>query len=841
MTTLTKCLTAKANTGKVDKRKAKFIAEEYETSVQNLIDNGGVSRAEAEAQAIQQLETQAERDILRKKRMAFSHARTLADIRTQAKAAEDAGVGVDIAMNQRIAYDPRERVFGMTLDDRIQDVRGAAQGRMADFMEKFRTKKAGLTQLKAGLDDIMRELFGENSGNASAKNMAGALREAVEYLRVRFNAAGGDIVERKNWGFFQVHDKGRVAAADKDAWVSFVMDRLDMEKMLNVNGSPMSRKQVFEALHEVYDDIATGGVSSLNAPPTRNLFGSSINKRANSRFLHFKNADAWLEYQREFGNPNVYDHVVGSISTLSREVALLETFGPHPEATLQFMERMVDEAAARGAISKAGRKARKLAEGLGQHRRPLTNLFNTVSGRISIPEGGIVSAVSQGNRNVVISATLGSAWFAAIADVVTSTLTARMNGIPMARVVGRQMKMFASNSAADRKLAVQLNFGAQGMASRAIGAQRIMGEVTGPELTERLADTALRAGFLSPWTEAGRWGFQIEMLAHITNSSEKAFDALDPALRKSFERHGVTPADWDLIRTTAKWTDAESGAQFIRAEDVARGEFGTAAFEAGTKLQQAIFVETQFAIVSSSPHVRSALTAGAPAGTFWGEVMRNTALFKGFPMAIMHQHGSRMIAQRGAMAKGQYAAHLILGMTALGALSEQLVQVSRGKDPLDMTEPSFWPKAMMRGGSLGLLGDIVFQDQNRFGGGLWEGILGPVAGQVEDVSKMTVGNVQELLAGEKTNAGRELSRFVEQNFPGRTNWYTRLAMERILFDEIDRALDPRANAAFRAIEQRAQTDNKQKFFSRPGRGGFRQFPNILGATRPPNLDRAIGE
>jgi hypothetical protein len=829
MTTLSQCITIKAGEGKIDKKKAEAIAEQYDAAVENIMDSGRVSRAEAEEQAITQLQIQAERDIARKKRMALTHAKVMNDIRVSATDAEAAGVGVDIAMSQRLAPDPRERVFGVSLEERIKTVRGEAQARMVDFLEKFRTKTVGLTQLKTGLDDIMREMFGENSGSASAKNMAGALQEAVEHLRLRFNAAGGDIVERTDWGFFQVHDKAKVAAANKQDWVNFVIEELDMAKMVDANGFPMSRKSVHGSLQEVYDSIATGGLSDLNAPSARNLFGSAINKRANSRFLHFKNADSWLKYQKQFGNNNIFDHIVGSITTLSREVALLETLGPHPEAAIQFMERMIDEAAARGAVSKTGRTAAKLAEGLGQHRRPLTALYNTVSGRIAIPENGIVASVSQANRNIVIAATLGSSWFAAIADIGTQAITAKMNGLSATRVLGRHMKMFAAGSAADRKLAVQLNFGAQGMASRALGAQRIMGEVTGPELTERIADTALRAGFLSPWTEAGRWGFQIEMLTHITNQSKKSFDQLDNATRGSFERHGITPEDWDLIRTTDKWVDPESRAEFIRAEDVARGEFNTPAFEAGNKLQQAIFTETEFAIISSSPRVRAALTGGAPAGTFWGEVMRNTALFKGFPLSIMYQHWGRTMAQRGAMGKIQYAGMLFLAMTSLGAVSEQLTQIARGKDPLDMTNLSFYPKAAMRGGAWGLVGDIVFQDQNRFGGGLWEGLLGPVAGQVEDLSKLTVGNVQELLAGDDTNIGREISRFVESNTPGRTLWYSRLATERIIFDELDRLLDPKAHAAFRSTEQRAQTDYRQKFFSRPGSFGIQRGPDIGAA------------
>jgi len=826
MTTFDKCLTTKASEGKVDKKKAKVVTERYLQSVEDIMDGAGVSRAEAEQQAIELLQSTAEREIARKKRIAMTQARTMMDIRAQAKAGEDAGVPVDVTMSHRLASDPRQRVTGVSLDERIKVVRSEAQAKMVDFLDTFRTKAAGLTQLKTGIDDVIREMFGENSGNAAAKAMAGGLKEATEHLRLRFNAAGGDIIDRGDWGFFQVHDKGRIAAVDKQEWMRFVMDRLDMEKMVDVNGNPMTRKQVFASLDDVYDSVATGGMSDLTKPVGPTLFGSAINKRANSRYLNFKSPDAWLEYQREFGSPNLFDHVVGSIGSMAREVAILETLGPHPDATIRFMERLVDQAAAKGAISKTGKVARGLSEGLGQHRRPLTQLYNTVSGRIAIPENGVISTISQANRNLQVAATLGGAFFSAIADVATSALTARMNGLSIARVIGRQTKLFLPTSAADRKMAVQLGFGAQGWASRAIGAQRIMGEVTGPEITERIADTVLRASFLSPWTESGRWGFGVEMLGHITRNSKNSFDKLDTATKGFLERHGITGEEWDLIRTTQKWVDPDSKAEFIRAEDVARGEFGTPAFEAGNKLQQAIFAETEFAIVSASPRVRSFLTGGAPAGTFWGEVMRNTALFKSFPLTIMHQHLSRMMAQRGVMNKAQYGAWMFISMTAMGVIGEQMTQISKGRDPLNIDEPKLWLNAAVRGGSLGLLGDLVLQDHNRYGGGLWDGLLGPVAGQVEDIFKLTAGNIQELIEGKDTNAGRELSRFVEANFPGRSLWYTRLVTERMIFDELDAFLDPKARENFTRVERNAQKDYNQKFFWRPGRTTPRRAPDV---------------
>jgi hypothetical protein len=333
------------------------------------------------------------------------------------------------------------------------------------------------------------------------------------------------------------------------------------------------------------------------------------------------------------------------------------------------------------------------------------------------------------------------------------------------------------------------------------------------------------------------------MLGFITENAGKSWASLPRALRESFERHGLTPADWSLIRSTPKWADPETGATFIRAEDVARhsdparlGEAGVR-FEAANKLQQAIFVESQFAIIETTQRVRSILTAGRPAGTFWGEVMRNSALFKGFPVTVLNLHLRRMMQTRGVARKGEYLAWLFIGTSVMGALGEQLSQVSKGRDPLNM-DPSkeggtaFWAQSFLRGGGAGLFGDFLFSDVNRFGGGIASSLLGPVLGS--ELSKgweLTVGNVQELFKGKDTHAGREIARFAEMMMPGRSLWYARVGLERLLFDELEAAVDPKAHQSFRAIESRARRDYHQRFWWRPGQALPERGPDT-GAALP---------
>ena len=64
------------------------------------------------------------------------------------------------------------------------------------------------------------------------------------------------------------------------------------------------------------------------------------------------------------------------------------------------------------------------------------------------------------------------------------------------------------------------------------------------------------------------------MSGFITENARRSFRQLPDALRNSFQRHGITPEDWELIRKTPMWRDPETRAEFIGAEDVVPLEAG---------------------------------------------------------------------------------------------------------------------------------------------------------------------------------------------------------------------------------------------------------------------------
>ncbi len=82
------------------------------------------------------------------------------------------------------------------------------------------------------------------------------------------------------------------------------------------------------------------------------------------------------------------------------------------------MKGLIDEAEARDAISKTGKAPARAAGKIAGPKSQLEALFNQVTGRAVVAENDIVANLFQANRNIVVSAVLGEAWFSSLASTV---------------------------------------------------------------------------------------------------------------------------------------------------------------------------------------------------------------------------------------------------------------------------------------------------------------------------------------------------------------------------------------------------------------------------------------
>lgn len=520
--------------------------------------------------------------------------------------------------------------------------------------------------------------------------------------------------------------------------------------------------------------------------------------------------------------------MMAHIDGMARDIARMEILGPNDRATLRFLAQTAEKAGvARDVAAGGGTKFQDRARG----RIKLANdMFAAISGNANAPVNGRIARTFAGLRSFLTSAQLGAAAISALTDLSFQRIAARHAGLPQVETMGRLLKLLNPADAADRRLAVRLGLIAEHWSSVAMAHARYVGEIQAPEIAARLSDFVLRISGLSPWTQAGRWAFGMEFLGHLADVRGRRFAALRPELRATLRRYGIGADAWEVIRATDPY-DFE-GAAFLRPDDVAsRADLAPqVADDLATRLLEMVQSETEFAVPSQSLRGRALMVSDLQPGTLQGELIRSFAMYKSFAISLVFTHIRRGLLQKGALAKGQYLLNLTISATLFGALALNLKEISKGRDPRPMTSPEFWASAMLQGGGLGIFGDFVFADLNRFDRGLAETLAGPVIGFFNDVRRLTLGNLVQLPGDDPTNFGRELANFLRRYTPGGSVWYARLAYERMLLDELQRFADPQAGRKFRQLERRYRRDFGQRYFWKPGRS----LPE-----RPPDLSSAI--
>jgi len=707
-----------------------------------------------------------------------------------------------------------------SVEDRRQAVLNFSTRYMSDVLATFRKNVIGGTRNKAKLNNMIREVFGENTGDASARELAEGWRQAAEYLRQRFNAAGGRILKRLDWGMPQDHDILRVRQVPREEWIDFVLPKLNIEKMVDEStGLPFSQERLRLVLADVYETITTDGFSK-RAPGKVQRGSSLANRRTDHRFLVFDGANNWLAYQKRFGNADPFDTMMGHLSSMSRDVALLEILGPNPAATLDFIKSKL-----RGEAQLA--KDPKALEDANRAIYAMEVAYMAQVGQRESPVHAPIANFLAGTRQVITSSFLGGAVLSAVSDLNFQRLARSMSGLKETNIINDYIKQLNPLKSEERsKIAIRTGLIAEGWMTVAAAQMRYIGDITGPEITRRLADSILKISGLSPFTNAGRWAFGLEFFGTLADNVGKTFDELDPALKSRFEAYNIGSDKWDIMRSTELFD--YKGAKFLIPENIEfRQDINPVlARDLATKYMEMVNAETNFAVPSSSDRGRNTLVGKSQPGTIPGELTRSFAMFKNFGVTILSTYVARGRGKQGFGNKSVFFADFLISTTLMGALAWQMKEMTKGRDTQPMTDFKFWLAAFLQGGGVGILGDFLFSDANRYGGGLGETVAGPVVGLANDLKKLTRGNIQELAGGKDTNAAREFIDFTARYAPGNNIWYIRLAFERLVLDRLRVWADPKAARKIRNLERRIKRERGQDYWWRPGRDKPGRLPDL---------------
>lgn len=816
------CIPGMVERGEIDPVRAKRMQALFDQLQAHYAESMGSEAAAAEAseEALRQI---ADATALKKRQTLLQAS---AQKRARADVARYSGESSYAAVRAMMDGDIRAPYENVTR--RTEAIEFAAQAGISDFIARHRRDFLGKPHDRAGVEDVVRELHGQGTGNSRAKVFADAIAETFESLRQRFNAAGGNIRKLKGWGFTHRHDALKVRRVSYDEWRADIREGLDIAAMRDPDtGGPMTSARLEEILRGGYESIRTGGLIGEPADPFMSQ-PKLANARAYPRTFVFKDGDSWLQYDAKYGSGNAFTSIINHVRGMSEDIAAMERFGPNPDATVRYLLDSVDRMEAQSSKPRPG-----AVTGTSGGRQRAEHLWKYIRGEYSAPvfaEGKLERAsylaiqVVAGTRDVLTAALLGSSPLSAISDFNTQLMTRKMNALPQTKVLLSYLKQLNPASSTDRKLAIRLGLGMRDASRSLLGLSRYMGQTHGPAITSVVADDVLRLSGLNKFTEAGQRAFGLDLLGTLGDHRADAFDALPKGLRGGMERYGITAGDWDVIR--AAEPERVGKTEWVTARTVADRQ-------AADRLMDMVLGETAAAVQENSPSSQALILNGTRPGTITGEFLRNSFQFKGFAVALMMQQAKR-IASLGPYRGAIYGAQFFVGMTVFGAASIQLREIAKGRDPRPMNTPEFWADAALQGGGMGIFGDVVGAFKSDRIDSLAGFALGPFYGLVSDIKKQTaVASTRTRKDGTDRpgNPARAGITMAKRYLPGSNLWYLRAAYEREVLDRLSEEYDPDYARQRVDVEQWAR-ENGQGLWWEPG---------ATAPGRAPDMANALGQ
>lgn len=744
------------------------------------------------------------------------------------------------AIDDLVAFNARSRPGAISVETRARAIARDAERQLLSLWELGGDKMLGLFQDRTGVEAIIRELHGEDTGRAEVKEAVKAWRDVTEAMRRSFNDAGGDIGRLADWGMPHHHSADRVGRAGGPQWIADVLPLLDRNRYRNQDGSRMSDEALRGVLTEAWAAIATRGASDIE--PGKVVSAAMRAKRnAEHRQLHFKDAQSFLAYQRAYGEKGLFDLLTGHIRNLARDTALVETFGPNPDAAVAYFLDTAERDASTAAPLESGK--------IRERRQSIERLYNLVAGNVEPVADRRLAEWSSTLKNLLVSSRLGSAVVSSIGDESTMMLTSRVNGLKYAQVLRNELA--ALNPANQTELRIARRAGLA--LDTLLGSLGRFGDeqlgsfgrpsAVAAERTGRLANAVMRAQGLSAITEARQRAFGMTMMDSIgALVQSKPFAKLDEGDGRILASKGVTATDWAIWKK-AKPETLGANHTLLTPDSIAAVSDADVAKVIGSKdplairqarrdallrLLGAVTEEVDMAVINPGARDQERTTWGFQRGTKRGELVRSIFLFKSFPLAVIARHWGRA-ASLGGGARAGYIAALLATTTVLGALAVQISEMLNGRDPRDMSEGKFWVASLLKGGSLGIYGDFLFSQASQHGGSATASLLGPAIGLLEEAGNLTQGNLIELMQGDDPKWQAEAIKFLKGITPGTSLWYSKAAMDHLIFQQMQEHFSP---GYLNRVKSRARREFGQEYWWEPG---------DATPDRGPDFDRALGQ
>lgn len=714
-------------------------------------------------------------------------------------------------------------------------------GKLGSDLEKTGT----FENFRAGTLDreMARELFELTSaegkpgisGSKQALAMAEAVHAAFERARTGLNRAGAWIGKYDGYIARTSHDMDKIRRAGFDEWRAHVEPRLDERTFEGLGADAGDAAARTRFLQNIYDALASGvhlgeaGYSGFKDPAFAKIGGGPGNlakRLSKGRVLHWKDADAWMDYAEKFGRGNLAENVTAALEHAARHTGLLREFGTNPRAELEADIQHLKE---------TRRQDLALVDKLRSWEKPLANRMDELDGTANMPRNLWWAKVNSSFRALQSLSSLGGVVLSAIGDVPLKASELNYQGIGFLEAYTDGFtSLFRGRGKSPETRAVMddLRAGFEGMRGNIAG--RFDANDTLPGVLAKAQNVFFKWNGLTYWTDAQRDGAVFVMARHLGRLQRTAWEALPERNRSLLEQYGIEGAEWDLLRG-ADWAQAD-GRRYLTPKAVEGIDDAKIGAEFGDKIDIEAWRETlalklhgyfadraDIAILNPGARERAILRQGTQAGTPEGDGLRYITQFKAFPVAVISRvWGRELYGGQGGFGAVAGIVHLLAASTLFGYAAMSAKDLAKDREPRDPRDEKTWLAAFLQGGGAGIYGDFIVGEYSRFGRSVLETLAGPALSDLAALFDLW----NRVKKGDDVAAAT--FKFGLDNTPFANVFYARWALNWLFFYQIQEALNP---GFLRRMEKRIQTENNQQFMLRPSDaipygGGDRVFEGV---------------
>lgn len=652
----------------------------------------------------------------------------------------------------------------------------------------------------------------------AAKIAGGLWRELGEYGR-KVHAAGLD-PRKVDWPRARLQAQARAFAE----WRDFILPKLDPRTFEGIDPEdvavkaldgedgaaalkdPADLKERF--LHNVWMDIVTGRHAELSGAGDEGDFrppASLARSVSKSRVLHFTDSNAWMDYSAKYGRGGLFSTVMGQLERAGRNAALMKHWGPTPEAAFEAEKTRLGQ----GLRAQGDAKGIKALDGAMVKAR-----FEAITGRGDTAVNMRLAQTMRTMRGLEALTKLGSI-------VLSKATDLPMTGQTMARAGAGFLNGYGAffggvlrlGSEEAKRAADALDVGARSFAGH-MGGQYQAGDGAAG-WTSWATRLMYRINTFDWFNEGVKKGAAETYSRFLGQEAEHPWAGLTQGSRETFERFGITAQDWEGAR--AGLQAASDGRTYFTLDHLD-------AHAPDLRLKFATMIHNVIDDTVSEPRARERanMTRGTQAGTLWGEIARSFMQFKGFINAIVGRHLIPAARGYAGYSPAALLAHMMLGSALAGYVSMNAKLIARGEAPRGPVgddagaTAKIWGASLMQGGGLGLYGDFLFGELDRNGGDFdWGSLGGPLLSDSEQVAKVVRQAVTGGAISPRTGRSQipgELVKLASQNTPLVNLWYSRLALDYMVFWRLQEAASP---GYLQRYEERVRNQEGSRFIVAP--------------------------